>query len=268
MTRPEHEALVKWLRAETVVRDASELLLLSEGALTEEQLLARLRPLELPLDEVRTNWFNRLTNDLYFLPLPDGRMIHVATVLDGAVLTSRPSERELALGVLLSVPDLDVFEYLRRDNVTIPLTVPLARGGALRMMDLPSSALGMEHPDRRTVWAGPQGWLDGIAPGELIALFFQSDEVYLVRHVEPVAEPRALAAALRTGFEVTLEMGRHLPEVGDVVLRSRALTPGLLDRPGPPIGDVLGLAGLERHFEALAPVGVGFPTDIKFGDVY
>lgn len=168
--------------------------LLSEGPLSEAELIRRLEPdSEIwrladdrgadPLDVLEDLHMNYEG----FWTLPDRRIASVGWIVDGLVLTHRVTAEELDAGVLEDDVDYGALELHTRG-------VPLADGsGIVASQRSPITEGGY-------VLRGPEGWLDGVEPGELVGL--RCDGRVLT--VERVTEPdrgEAVSETLRELFD-------------------------------------------------------------------
>jgi hypothetical protein len=167
------------------------------------------------------------------------------TLLEGLTLTHRVSQRELDAGMLDHVPDLGIIDWNRPDGVVLA-------GGGVAVVDYPPMDSTEATPvDANGSMIGPQGWLDGFADGDLVALrrldgvvsIERSDELDAASDaVPPVVAALAAAFDRQTGGDDTI--GAE-PEwmLQEVLLRD----PSLFRTPLPPLSDLLAAIGIERR---------------------
>lgn len=167
--------------------------------------------------------------------LPDGRHVHLATVVDGAVATSWVSAEELAAGVVRLHTDLELLLVPADDEF------PLA-GGGTATVDLSERDI---EADGMSAWilSGPAGWLDGLQPGELIACRFTGGRLHL-GPAGPLGDAEAAAAALAEVFAAQSPQAARI-ETRHLLLAVLIDRPEVLRQPLPPLSTLLTAAGLE-----------------------
>ena len=173
---------------------------------------------------------------------------HLPTLAEGLVLTHELTERELALGRLELGLDLDLWHRVADEGVG------LAAGGEVTV---DHAARGGEMPvDGSAALVGPRGWLDGFEAGDLVGLRYRGGacmvEQVAVDHQDPSVEE-----SVRAVLEVTTSAVEYDAHHGDpsapgvmgaeIVLRARALHPGSLSAPWPPLSALVAAAGFEVH---------------------
>jgi hypothetical protein len=168
--------------------------------------------------------------------LLDGRWVSVPATLEGAVLTHRLDEKEVATESLAVDPDLAPLDPLGIRGL------PLASGG-----NLETCPEGHLH--------GPPGWLGSLKAGELVAFRVREGtvEVGLAEAVDAVQDlgARRLVAVVERELTETGATGHDrlapaLP-LTQLVLQAMVEAPGVQRRPTAPLAELLTGAGLETH---------------------
>ena len=158
------EAEIDWDElAEVVVRAARDEL--AGGPLTFDELTAALRRRGV-LDSVDVEGWDLdeivdecLMSDDTTLDLADGRIAIVDHVLEGVTLTHRVTPGELERGVLDIHPDLHGLMWGAEK-------LPLVGAGGVVTTEYPSDG-GPRFPEHGS-YVGPDGWLAGVEPGDLV----------------------------------------------------------------------------------------------------
>ena len=176
---------------------------------------------------------------------------HLPTLAEGVVLAHELSERELELGMLDAGVDLALWSRIADEGF------PLAAGGALTVQ---YAGRGEAMPgDSGNALVGPEGWLDGYAVGDVIALRYVGGRAVLERAVYPEdpdadeaygEELLALVRVARRVVEAEIEYGDAAypgADPAEIVMRLRHEHPGAMNRPLPPLGDLFEALGLEIH---------------------
>ncbi|MGH9060029.1 MAG: SEC-C domain-containing protein, partial [Acidimicrobiales bacterium] len=96
-----------------------------------------------------------------------------------------------------------------------------------------------------SVLVGPDGWLDGFAPGDLLA-FTRRDHSVHVEVVAPNGDGALEIGLLRHAVDGHIPPG-HGDEALPVALDALAADPEAFRRPRPPLGELLEAAGLDRR---------------------
>ena len=190
---------------------------------------------------------------------------HLPTLTDGMVLTHVLTAREVELGALVMGPDLDAWSYVVDEGK------PITGGGVLRVG---YAIQGHAMPgDAGAALFGPDGWLDGFAEGELIALR-RDGEAFVVENAEfPDGyedderysdEVLAMMRAAKAAAEYDADYGD--PSVpgasgAEIVFRTRLAEPSAFTRPLPPMSGLLEAVGLE-----VVHGYVGLPGTPWFGE--
>lgn len=174
----------------------------------------------------------------------DGVWGHLPTIAEGLVVTHPVSEEEIGLGVLAADFDLAPFIHLADE----PL--PYAGGGDLRARyaasDLPMPT------DSGVALLGPDDWLAGIGPGNLVALRYAGGQVTLEQMESDPSHDADVAAALVHAAREAARRNEEDPEsdgpgvaVSDVVWDLLRDHPEALRAPRPPISEMLAESELE-----------------------
>ncbi|GAA3015392.1 hypothetical protein [Streptosporangium longisporum] len=181
-------------------------------------------------------------------------MSDLLTLSEGAVLTHLVTRAELASGVLPASDDLRLWARLADGD-----GVPLARGGRVRTsIDTGEPAL-----------TGPDGWLDGVEPGQVVALRLRGGALEVsVAGLEDVPAERAMRVVQAFGeqaldalraFAEGLEPSPGVP-VDVVVLELLMKAPETFADPLPPLAPLLRNASLELRDGRVGIVGA--PWDV------
>lgn len=166
----------------------------------------------------------------------DGIVALTATMLDGAVLSHRISESELAREVLDAAPDLGTIDY-DSDGA-----LELSAGGTLECR---YPFQGEPDLDDNGSFVGPSGWLASRQAGDIVCFRREGRRVSVEVSRKP-GRGEAEEAALRAAFEA-----RGSKDVGvepeELVMDALCHDPRLFRSPVVPIGELLERVGLERR---------------------
>lgn len=169
-----------------------------------------------------------------FWSTPDDVMVLSSTLMEGLVLTHRLSADEIEAGEVWYSPDLVVLDFGANH-----LELEGAEGIVVHRFG--ESPPGEDH----STLVGPVGWLDGFAPGDLVAFTRTGRTVTVTRVEEPVDDEHEVAL-LRDTID-----GRIGPGDGEeaVPFALDAFTRDIeaFRRPVRPLGELLEAAGLERR---------------------
>ena len=184
--------------------------------------------------------------------LAGDRVVSPFALTDGLVLTHRLTEDEQRTGVLDVAFDLPI----------------VAERELLELTDGSPVQVAGEH-ERDLLWVGPDGWLDGYASGDLLAVRVEdvnpagggeAEEqgrgapVGRVA-VEVVAEPEVdpgLAERLRAVYDDEVAEPWVPIPAGDLLLGLQLEDPDTFRRPRPPLTELAAAAGLERRGDEVA----------------
>ena len=173
--------------------------------------------------------------------LPDGRQLHLASTVDGAVATSRLTDEQLAMGVVAVEPDLELLLTAGDDEFTLP-------DGRTATLDV-GVDLDMDRSDAdgSGAWglSGPPGWLDHLDADGLTAFRLADGRL----HVQPagtVGDADEAAAAIRAAFDEQSPGGKPI-ETRQLLLALLVDHPRVLRNPLPPLTDLLDAADLETY---------------------
>lgn len=161
-------------------------------------------------------------------------LVHVPTLVGGAVLTHRLSETESAESYL--VLDGDLAGFLRYDELQF--------GDGVVEVDDP----GGTEP---VVWEGPEGWLDEFPPTSLLAVQVVGSEVRIeVLASDPVA-PEELLTTLRASYaaESEGEVDEDAMPVSaeQLLLAMLYRDVGAFAEPRPPFSELAAAIGLQQR---------------------
>jgi hypothetical protein len=222
---------------EQALVDAAIARLAAVGAMAIADLAAEVgRAVDEAVDTDELEDLLRLIPDL--IPLRDWRLVHLPSLVDGVVLTRRVTEVEIELGALLVHPDLSVLAWFDGD-------LPLAGGGHAGVRVRRGHPMGLG-----SALVGPDGWLEGTAAGDLLALRLAGGEIV----VEPLAGDELHDDTAELTVRRLDEVHEHLggsnafggPLDGtELLLEVLARAPLTFSVPQPPLSELLARAGIE-----------------------
>ncbi|MEX0826167.1 MAG: SEC-C domain-containing protein [Acidimicrobiia bacterium] len=171
----------------------------------------------------------------------------IDVALDGSVFTHRLTEAELHGGEVAAVPDLMVVDWAIEND-------PALEGGGLLEKRFGSEERGGDG----YALAGPDGWLEGFAAGDLIGFRRVGDHIRVER-VEGSTDGDE-SDALEQAFADVVDrdgVGVDIPILlMEAMMSDEELS--LFRNPVHPITELLPLAGLERRGELVGPAGTNF----------
>ncbi|MGH9095699.1 MAG: hypothetical protein ACRDXE_11105, partial [Acidimicrobiales bacterium] len=151
------------------------------------------------------------------------QLVSSSYLTDGRVFTHRLTGAEREAGEVAICPDLLSLDWDEGPGLE------LAAGGRL------SVELGPNRPgEDDSVLVGPDGWLDGFAPGDLLA-FTRRDHSVHVEVVAPNGDGALEIGLLRHAVDGHIPPG-HGDEALPVALDALAADPEAFRRPRPPLG--------------------------------
>lgn len=228
------------------------------AALDREGLLATWRDDGVADDELADAVINEtvVTDEIWV----DGRLSVLARadlLTDGMVLTHRLTADELERGEVRACPDLVILDWDARDGLVLdgmPDSEVERSYGAL----IPGEDL--------SVFTGPDGWLDGLAAGDLVA-FTRTGSSVRVERVDDADRDASAAegpdevevSLLRDAVAVRLDPGAG-EEAVPLVLDALTARPEAFRRPVRPLGELLEAAGLERRGFSFGRAGEAWST--------
>jgi tetratricopeptide (TPR) repeat protein len=223
--------------------------LAQRGPLEADQLAGLLsEEFDLTDDEV-----TEILNDAPSLVQLAGQRLGLArALLAGAVFTHRVSEVEANQAVLAFTPDLFPLASLVNDRHLLRLS-----GGGLAELFDAETLEETEFPDGiDQVLGGPEGWLGGTQPGQLVGFRVGPDDVEVVPNVIVPPPPDTLASQLRSDFERCGD-GSGIPmTVGELIYQLADSAPRLVQNTVlPPISDLLASSGFEVRAGFAGPSG-------------
>jgi len=157
---------------------------------------------------------------------PDGVWAHVPTLADEVVLTHRLTAEELEIGVVAADGDLDLWADLADEGVAFDSGGELRTRWAGHPGPMPSGAM--------TGLVGPEGWLAGHQPDDLVGLRLRAG----VLHLEPVeladaeAAEQTLPPLLTEAAAAAQRALRDYLQEGDPIPDVPTLTPPYPDASG------------------------------------
>lgn len=180
------------------------------------------------------------------LELAHGVLVHLPSVVDGMVLTRRLTAAEVDLGVVECRSDLGPLAYLAMDGM------PLVGGGEVRSQTRRGPADEGFPAGASEVLRGPDGWLAGLAAGELAAFRLVGGAL----EVGPT--DAADDAELTERLVVTAERLAHDRRDDDpgvdffeLVVEVLHETPGSFQEPHPPLTELLRDPRLAVHDDGI-----------------
>lgn len=184
--------------------------------------------------------------------LHDGRLVLLPALLEGLTLTHRLTEDEASGEWLARRLDLLPLELVSVDGRE------LASGGVVSVEEPLASAVADLDAGGPTWWlAGPDGWLGGAEPGDLVALRWTG--VLEVSRLDEGPELEAAgehaATVLRSVAASLLEQERAV-EVLDLVIEALVAGGGVLRTPAPPLSELLDRAGLSVQGDWVGLAGI------------
>jgi hypothetical protein len=157
-------------------------------------------------------------------------IVHVPTLLDGATLTHRLTESELAAGWVVTGSDL------------APL---LCRADELFSADGSEIEIDFLGGSRQGILEGADGWLEQFQPGTLIAFRLDGDTLITESVEDPGPPTPSVVDAARAAYEREVREP-WLPVRADEIVAGMLLEhPSILSTPKVPISELLANAGLE-----------------------
>ncbi|MCW2819897.1 MAG: hypothetical protein JWR42_2684 [Marmoricola sp.] len=220
------------------VGDAA-LAMLAQEPMTLEDLADRLEV------EPEVLW-GGLVVRLDVLELSHGVLVHLPSVVDGMVLTRRLTGAEVDLEVVECRTDLGPLAYLAMDGM------PLVGGGEVRSQRRRGPADEGFPAGASEVLRGPEGWLAGLAAGELAA-FRVVDGALSVAPTDAVDDPE-----LRERLVVVAERLAHDRRDDDpgvdffeLVVEVLHETPGCFDQPRAPLTELVDDPRLVVHDDGI-----------------
>lgn len=173
----------------------------------------------------------------------DGTLMHLPTMVDGAVLTHRLTSAELDIEVLRGDLDIDLWTLMALDGL------PLATGGVAK------SRFRREEkplpPDTSIGLVGPEGWLQGYLAGDLLGLRYVDGALALEKLDQPPVDGervRTVTDAAWRAAQMDAEHGDPLvpgASGADVVMAALVERPTLLADPLQPLSEIVASTELE-----------------------
>lgn len=160
---------------------------------------------------------------------------------DGMVLTHRLTGDEADSQQVGCTPDLVVLDWNAPDGLVLDgLELDGPSGGRV------DRVYGETVPgEDRSVFVGPEGWLDGFAAGDVLA-FTRSGPAVRVDRAPALGDGSHEVSLLRDAVDARIAPGRG-EEAVPLVLDALIADPGAFRQPVRPLGELLAGAGLERR---------------------
>jgi len=159
---------------------------------------------------------------------PGEQIVHAPTLLDGQVLTHRPTEEELAGGKLAIEPDLSAFGLLT---------------GLSTDAGLITEEIG---PDGEQTWSFPPGWLPRPAEGEVLTLRVEGDRLVVGTAALDEPTPESVLRLLRQTYDE--QITGPLPQTADrLQLGMLAEDADAFSDPVAPFSELAAAAGLMQR---------------------
>ena len=172
-----------------------------------------------------------LDHDPSFMMLPPDLVVHVPTILDGAVLTHRLTDSERSENCVHSGADLAALLH-QSDRLQ------LESGGEVELESFPNGD---------GVMFGPDGWLEHFDTGTLLAFRLDGKALSISTVAEPEPPGGAVMHAARAAYDREVDQP-WLPVGGDEIVVGMLLeNPGILATPIVPLSELLTQAGLEQR---------------------
>lgn len=228
--------------------------MLDERAWAIDELVAALdaegliEPLGVPADRV-ASWLLSQLADQDGVWISQHRVVaKLDVVLSGSVFTHRVTQAELDAGMLDAHPDFAVLAWDEVDALRL--------GDGL--LDVTEAAIDEGAAEAGSL-VGPDGWLDGLEPGDLVAVWRVGHEARLERIDEPASDADEVRA-LRQAFGFDVEDGHDEDDavaetVADLVVDAMCENAAIFRRPVRPLAELLADAGLSYEGEWCGPAG-------------
>ena len=162
-----------------------------------------------------------------------GTVSLVRELLRSVVLTHRVTADELDRGVLDSMPDLSTITWGSRRTWSLAGGVEVAHAYPFK---------GEQHLAEHGSYVGPDGWLDGIEPGELIGATCDGERFEIVRNATADDVEQA-AELVREMFDELCDPGSAM-ECEELILESLIRDVRAFRTPTAPIAELIEQAGL------------------------
>jgi hypothetical protein len=172
-----------------------------------------------------------LDHDPSFMMIPPDLVVHVPTILDGAVLTHRLTDSERSENCVHAGADLAALLH-RSDRLE------LESGGEVEFES---------YHDGDGVMFGPDGWLEDFDSGTLLAFRVGGNILSISEVAEPEGPRDVVMDAARAAYDREVDQP-WLPVGADEIVVGMLLEdPGILATPTVPISELLTHAGLEQR---------------------
>lgn len=237
------EEVIQREEAEQAVTAALEGLLVESGPLTLEELTATFSKdfPQLAADLLRAGTTSNLIGQItailqqsdVFWRLRDGRLAPVLHYLRRATFTHRLSAGELGREAVDLSPDLVA--------LALPRSLALSDGTEVRTAGSSDDSRALDEGSL----IGPAGWLERFAVGELVAVRYDGEKMYL----ESIAEAALDGAASRAAGEALIEafaeqQGERAPEVHRLIVDTMGSHPGSFSVAVAPLAELLEANGI------------------------
>jgi SEC-C motif len=208
-------------------------------------------------DEAEGLLDNILMGNGRFITLDDERWIDLPTMLSGRCFTHRVSDAEVAAGIVLLRPDIDV--------TTLPFvdTIPLADGTDAEIVfedDLDHVPAELFEPLQGGALSGPDGWLGDVAADATVGVTCLDGTLQCGLVTPDASLTEAASARLAEVFAGIIENDDDPVDSIELVLTWFLADPDALRTPHEPLTTLLETAGLETRGDFVGRTGSGWLT--------
>lgn len=208
-------------------------------------------------DEAEGLLDNILMGNGRFISLDDERWMDLPAVLNGRCFTHRMSEAEIAAGIVLLRPDIDI--------TTLPFvdTIPMTDGTEAEIVfedDLGRVTAELFEPLQGGALSGPKGWLGDIAAETTVAVTFVDGALNYDAVVPDSSLTADVASRLAAVFADLVEQDDDPVDSIELILSWFLAEPDALRTPQEPLTVLLEAAGLETRGDFVGRIGSGWLT--------
>jgi len=208
----------------------------------ERELLEEVVPAQFDTDLDAIDDMTMMTPGIW--TTQSGIAIRLDMLLSGRVFTHRLTDSERGAGEVAFDPDLAVIDA-DTGEFNMPLTLPDGH-----RLDVKTPA--MRDEGEPTV-AGPAGWLDRFATGELLAFARGGNGSVKVFSVKTNTDGHREATAIRDEFDVSNQDPEAGYDLWPLLIEVLAVGPDLFTTAVPPVTELLASVGLEYRDGCVGP---------------